>query len=287
RDCGWRGAHPSRVGILCSSGVGVGMPSLGRRYVPDPRDFPIERIHVDHAAVSLPPSVLWADKVVLDQGDFGTCIGNGWAGWGDSLPIADTYSEADARAIYYEATCIDGQCDTSYQNGSTVRSGAKAMQNRKRLASYAFLTTLDTIREWLANHGPIVFGSDWTNDMFTPDALGFVKPTGGVAGGHCFLCIGYDTSTDSFRFRNSWGSGWGLSGDFLLKSADVTTLLAGIDDPGEACAAAELLETPPTPAPPSPTPPAPPNPTPMPDFAERLLHAIEKALRDVFKEFFG
>ncbi len=233
----------------------IGPHLLGRRYVPDERDFGMEKIHrlqLAHYAVPLPPSALWADAVVLDQGDFGTCVGNGWAGWGDSNPVVDAFTETDARAIYREATCIDGACDDTYQNGSTVRSGAKAMQNRGRLAVYAFAASLDDVREWLANHGPVVFGSDWTQDMFTPDANGFVKPTGAVAGGHCYLCIGYDTADDSFRFRNSWGASWGLGGDFKVKSADVQTLLNGISSPGEACTADEL------PLGPGPVPPAPP-----------------------------
>ena len=223
---------------------------LGRKYVPDDRDFRVDRIHPAHAAAPLPPSALWADAAVLDQGDTGTCVGHGWAGWGDSAPVVDSFVEKDALAIYYEATCLDGACDSTYQNGSTVRSGAKAMQNRKRLSAYAFLATLDEIREWLANHGPVVIGADWTNDMFNPDDHGYIRPTGGVAGGHCFLLIGYDG--DTFRFRNSWGKGWGLAGDFLMASADFQTILTGISDPGEACAAEELPSAP-SPVPPTPS----------------------------------
>jgi hypothetical protein len=224
---------------------------LGRIYVHDPADWSSTKLHalLDEHATVIPPSALWDDPAVLDQGNFGTCVGNGWAGWGDSAPVLDLFTETDARAIYYEATVIDGSPDDpdkpgGGQQGSTVRSGAKAMQNRGKLTAYAFTTTLPTIREWLANHGPVVMGTDWTNDMFTPKA-GWVTPTGGVAGGHCYLCIGYDTTNDSFRFRNSWGSSWGIMGDFGMKSADLAKLLVGIESPGEACMSAEV----PAPAP--------------------------------------
>lgn len=287
----------------------IGPHLLGRRYEPDERDYRVERIHPEHVA-AIPPSTVWADAVVLDQGDYGTCVGNGFAAFGISDPIDDAYTEKDARAIYYEATVIDGQPDDpdaqgGGQQGSTVRSGAKAMQNRKRIAAYAFATTLDSIREWLANHGPVVFGADWTNDMFNPDGQGFVRPTGGVAGGHCFLCIGYDLTNDSFRFRNSWGRSWGLAGDFLVKSADVSTLLKGIESPGEACTAIELaLEPAPTPIPvppaPSPTPspvppaptPAPPEPKPSPPPPDGFMaafkviwHAFVRAVDALFRQF--
>jgi hypothetical protein len=230
-------------------------PRLGRIYVPDARDFTVERIHAPEHPATIPPSMLWADAVVLDQGNFGTCVGNGWAGWGDSAPVVDTFTETDARRIYYEATVIDGTNDDpdapgGGQQGSTVRSGAKAMQNRGKLTAYAFTTSLSSIREWLANHGPVVFGTDWTSDMFTPDASGLISVGGPVDGGHCYLCIGYDTVAGTFRFRNSWGASFGLGGDFILSSTDVQRLLTGIDSPGEACMAAETGAVPiPTPAP--------------------------------------
>jgi hypothetical protein len=187
----------------------------------------------------------WDDPIVLDQGQYGTCVGNGWAGWGDSAPIQDNFQEKDARAIYYEATVIDGSPDNpdapgGGQQGSTVRSGAKAMQNRGLLTAYAFSQKLADVDEWINNHGPVVFGSDWTNDMFNPDHNGFIVPTGGVAGGHCYLLLDKLDDGSGYLFRNSWGTGWGLSGNFKMTADSVQKLLTGIDSPGEACMAAEV-----------------------------------------------
>lgn len=184
----------------------------------------------------------WGDPVVLDQGDYGTCVGNGWAGWGDSSPIQDSYDEKDARAIYYEATVIDGSPDNpdapgGGQQGTTVRAGAKAMQNRGRLTAYAFATTLAQVDEWINNHGPVVIGSNWYTGMFTPDAQGFVHLTGQVEGGHCYLMIDRLDAEGAYLFRNSWGSGWGQNGNFKIKTADLARLIA---EQGEACVAAEV-----------------------------------------------
>jgi len=185
----------------------------------------------------------WTDsEPVLDQGNYGTCVGNGWAQWGNTLPIDDHYTEKDARAIYYETTVIDGAPDDpdapgGGQQGATVRSGAKAMQNRSKLKTYAFAATTTDISAWLQGHGPLVFGSDWTNDMFNPDSKGFVRPTGGVAGGHCYLCLGDLPSEQAFLCLNSWGSSWGLNGYFKIKYTDYATLLAS---GGEAVAAVEV-----------------------------------------------
>jgi Papain family cysteine protease len=188
-------------------------------------------------------AVSWTNaEADLDQGNYGTCVGNGWAQWGNTLPVDDRFDETAARAIYYEATIIDGQPDNpdapgGGQQGSTVRSGAKAMQNRGRLASYAFAATIDEAVAWVLANGPVVMGTDWLDGMFSPDAQGFVTPTGVVAGGHCYVLLGYDPATQVLEYLNSWGASWAKGGHFFMRKTDAETLFAS---GGEACAAAEL-----------------------------------------------
>lgn len=192
------------------------------------------------------------NEPVLDQGQYGTCVGNGWSQWANTDPIDDKYTEGMgqsaknggpyARAVYYEATVIDGQPDdpdapNGGQQGSTVRSGAKAMQARTRLSAYAFASSIDEIKQFVQQSGPVVVGTDWTNDMFNPDANGYITPTGATEGGHCYLIVGDLESEGAFLFQNSWGSSWGLNGRFKMKYADFEKLL---NSGGEACAAVEL-----------------------------------------------
>lgn len=177
----------------------------------------------------------WELDIQLDQGQTPHCVGFGWAGWGDAAPVMDAYQNADANAIYYECKVIDGQ--PRKENGSSVRSGALAMRNRGRLAAFAFAKSTDEIDDWINKQGPVVVGTTWTNDMFNPDADGFVKPTGSTAGGHCYLMLDRLDQEDAYLFQNSWGSSWGLNGRFKIKVSDFASLLS---DQGEACCSAEL-----------------------------------------------
>ena len=180
---------------------------------------------------------VWPDADArLNQLRTNHCVGFGWAGWGNTLPVDDHWRDADVHAIYYAAKVIDGE--PLNEDGSTVRSGAKAMRQRGRLAAYAFTARTDVIDVWLRQHGPVVVGTDWTEAMFSPDGAGRIAPAGAVAGGHCYVIEG-DQGED-YVVLNSWGSSWGKDGRAVIAKAAFATLLAGLQSPGEACLAAEL-----------------------------------------------
>lgn len=172
-------------------------------------------------------------KFQLDQGQTGHCVGFGWAGWSDSEPVKNTYVDSDGHAIYYECKIIEGT--PGNEDGAYPRDGAKAMLARKRLTTYASASTIDDILAWLRANGPVVIGTDWTNDMFEPDAQGFVKPTGSYAGGHCYLL--YGTKGTTLTFKNSWGNTWGINGSFNMNVADFEVLMQSY---GEAWVSVEL-----------------------------------------------
>lgn len=180
--------------------------------------------------------VVWNLPKVLDQGNTPHCVGFGWAGWSIAPPYENSkYADKDAHEIYYEIKEIEGE--PKQENGAYVRSGAQAMKDRKRLRAYAFADDPGVMRTYLHSKGPIVVGTSWTGDMFTPDANGFVKPTGENEGGHCYLLIGDLVSESSFVFQNSWGSSWGMEGRFKMKYSDFFALWS---DWGEAVGALEL-----------------------------------------------
>jgi hypothetical protein len=186
-----------------------------------------------------PPPVPTTDKswdvtgFQLDQSNTGHCVGFSWAGWSDAEPVENTYGDSDGHAIYYECKVIEGR--PGEEDGAYPRDGAKAMQARGRLTTYAAAATIADVLAWLRQHGPLVVGTDWTYDMFEPDASGYIKPTGGYAGGHAYLL--YGVQGDTLIFKNSWGGNWGLSGSFKMKLSDWTGLYQAY---GEAWTSVEL-----------------------------------------------
>jgi hypothetical protein len=172
----------------------------------------------------------------LDQGDTGHCVGFSGAGWGNTLPVDDKFTNQDGHDFYYLCKIVDGE--PKAEDGSYVRSIAKVLSDKKRLDAYAWASSTDEITTWLLTKGPVMIGSDWYNDMFNPDSNGLMSISGGVAGGHAYVLCGVDLTTNQYKMLNSWGSNWGKNGYAYINIPDFGSKLLSND--GEACAALEL-----------------------------------------------
>jgi C1A family cysteine protease len=102
----------------------------------------------------------------------------------------------------------------------------EALQNRA--VSYSRLThNLNLLKGCLASGYPFVFGFT-VYESFESQAVadsGIVpmpSPKEETLGGHAVLAVGYDDSAQRFIVRNSWGTGWGMSGYFTMPYGYVT-----------------------------------------------------------------
>jgi len=208
---------------------------LGRKPSPfDPRDYELVN-YIPKLKLSLVKTKQWEFPLAaLDQGQTGHCVGFGSADWGINLPIEDTFTNADGDKIYYACKVVDGE--PLQEDGSCVRSAAKVLQSMGRLQTYAFAATTKEITYWLLHNGPVLVGTNWTNDMFTPDVNNVIHATGASAGGHCYLLNGVP-DCKHYHLQNSWSETWGINGGALISIKDFAKLLRS---GGEAMAAVEL-----------------------------------------------
>jgi hypothetical protein len=136
---------------------------------------------------------------------------------------------ADADRIYSLGTMLD-PFDGNWPPTDTGSSGlgvAKAAQQLGLGGEYRWLRGVDEVVQTVVDGTPVSVGARWYNDMFTPDAAGFVTPTGGIAGGHQWTVHGYDLATDSLLGR-CW---WGPFRDFRITREHLGELL---EDDGDA-----------------------------------------------------
>jgi hypothetical protein len=211
------------------------MYRLGRNpSSPDERDFKLSDFIFRKLAFGVQKSRVWNFLAEpLDQGDHPWCVGFSGADFGINEPIEDLYTNETGKKFYELCKIIDGE--PGQQNGSNIRSIAKVLQNEGRISNYAFAASIDEIKYWLLNNGPLIIGTDWYAGMFTPDRNNVIHRKGALAGGHAYI---FNEIKDNkyFGIQNSWGE-WGVKGKAYISICDFKKLFKS---GGEALAAVEL-----------------------------------------------
>ena len=215
-------------------GTEVSDPRLGRLITFDKRSLAFKVS--DLKLPSYYRTKNWVVRWVLDQGNSSTCVGNAWIGEALAEPVSvPNLDEVAAVDVYDSAQQIDEWPGENYE-GTSVIAGAKVMQSNGYFDSYHWATSPEDAVRSICWTGPGVFGLNWHNDMFEPDANYFLTCTGDVAGGHAILAYGVQCGADDLPqyvlVKNSWGPYWGRYGSAKIRIADFKKLMA---DAGEFC----------------------------------------------------
>lgn len=75
---------------------------------------------------------------------------------------------------------------------------------------------IDTIKQNLITHGPLVVCIHFPNDFFNYRHGVYTPGPGQIVGGHVVALVGYDDANSCWILKNSWGTRWGEDGWFRL-----------------------------------------------------------------------
>jgi hypothetical protein len=191
------------------------------------REFPI-RMAIEALK---PRSYTWACGTWLDQGRERACVGFAWAHEAAARPMVRKVDRSLALQVYKRAQQLDQWPGENY-SGTSVLAGAKAMAERNLIRSYRWAFGLDDALVAISRFGPAVVGVNWYEGMSRPDSRGYIRPTGGLGGGHAILANGVSVRNRTVLLHNSWGQGWGRGGRALISWDDFGRLLS---EQGECC----------------------------------------------------
>ena len=216
---------------------------LGRKPSPeDKRDYKLERYIPREALMGMLVSEKTKMKwdfpgESLNQENSPHCVGFSMADFGINSPTNTMYTNQDGHDFYYLCKLVDGE--PMQENGSYVRSAGKVLKDEGKINAYAFAFTMDAIKWWLLNRGPLIAGTVWTENMFTPNEKNIIRPTGAIIGGHAYL-LNEITEDGYIGIQNSWGKDWGDNGKAYISIKDFEILF---DYDGEVMTAVELSTT--------------------------------------------
>lgn len=199
---------------------------LGFRQLPDPRDalYPLSMAMGEQATV--PISKVWSPGPVTDQGDESSCVGHSTFKLMTSEPVLQDPGIISPAFIYDEARENDEwPTGKETDSGTSVRAGLEVLRRHGRIENYYWADGAEQILEYLLKFGPLVFGTNWYSDMFSPDSNGMLRVSGTLAGGHAYLVYAGSWQDKTVTLRNSWGPTWGKFGDAKMSLVDVAKLM--------------------------------------------------------------
>jgi len=139
----------------------------------------------------------------------------GWWYQGNNGSLSYAQSKGIANDWFFAYTDHDQSCNVS--------SGWE--NSRTQISSWHAITDISSMKDWLANHGPLAADYQVFQDFYQYSSGVYHYVSGTLVGGHAVCCVGYDDSQQAWLFKNSWGPNWGLNGYFWIGYGQV-----GIDD---------------------------------------------------------
>jgi C1A family cysteine protease len=183
---------------------------------------------------------------VYDQGQLGSCVGNGVAFCHQFDQIKQGLKNTFAPSrlfVYYNARALDGTINEDA--GAQIHDGIQTIKQygvcaeslwpydpskfavKPAASSYVAAEKSQSIKYQQINQAaadieqcliegyPVVFGMMVYDDFEGPVVAktGMVPmPKGNTVGGHCMVIVGYHRAKQLFTVRNSWGMNWGDGG---------------------------------------------------------------------------
>ena len=148
-----------------------------------------------------------SEQILVSCSGMGSCSGG-------SSASASTYLRDVGLPVEscFNYTATNNLCSNACLNWQSNTYKIKGWHQAKTGTNL----TADDLRNALYVYGPVVATFYVYNDFYTYRSGVYSYTTGAYVGAHAVLVVGYDDSQQAFIVKNSWGSGWGEAGYFMI-----------------------------------------------------------------------
>ena len=157
-----------------------------------------------------------AEQILVSCGGGGTCSGGSPSS--ASTFIRDKGLPLESCFMY---TATNNSCSNAcaeWQNGTATVSKVNGWHSA---TASAYPQRVQDLKNALYTYGPVLATFYVYNDFFSYRSGIYSYTTGAYAGAHAVLIVGYDDTQQAFIVKNSWGTGWGEFGYFLIAYSEV------------------------------------------------------------------
>ncbi|MBP1734060.1 MAG: putative cysteine peptidase [Deltaproteobacteria bacterium] len=157
-----------------------------------------------------------AEQILVSCGGGGTCSGG-------SPSSASTYIRDKGLPLEscFMYTATNNSCSNACAEWQTGIAPVYKVKGWHSATASAYPQRVQDLKNALYAYGPVLATFYVYNDFFSYRSGVYSYTTGAYAGAHAVLIVGYDDIQQAFIVKNSWGTGWGESGYFLVAYSEV------------------------------------------------------------------
>ena len=156
-----------------------------------------------------------SEQLLVSCGGAGNC-GGGYIDKASNY-IRDMGLPADSCFPYTATNSSCAQACTNWSNNAYHINGWHWVATTS--------PTVDALKNALVIYGPLVTTMNVYADFFNYKSGVYSHVSGTYQGGHGILLVGYNDAGQYFIAKNSWGTGWGMSGFFQIAYSQLTNVV--------------------------------------------------------------
>jgi C1A family cysteine protease len=136
---------------------------------------------------------------------------------GQAAPTCETgWNVNPALTVFEQYGVPDEKCFPYTPHDQPCKRCADWKKRVTKIKSFHGITSTASMKAWLTKYGPLVTCFTVYADFYSYHSGIYRHVSGGIEGGHCVSCVGYNDARRFWICKNSWGSAWGEHGFFCI-----------------------------------------------------------------------